>query len=102
MELAGQTRQKNICIKKRGAMDENMKDLSDMQSSLLKLESDIGTLAHRQHRTREVEIETLLSFCTQLRSFSARLFDTQTRLMRRAPFCERDESTDDSEPECQP
>ena len=82
-------------------MDEDMKDFADLQSSLLKLESDIGMLAHRQHRTREVEIETLLSFCTQLRSFSARLFDTQTRLMRRAPFYAHDEKSD-SEPECRP
>ena len=81
-------------------MDADLKDLGDLQSSLLKLESDIGLLAHLQHRTREVEIETLLSFCTQLRSFSARLFDTQTRFMRRAPFCASDEKTD-AEPECQ-
>ena len=101
MELTGQTKNKKICIKKGETMDEDMKDLSDMQSSLLKLEADIGTLAHRQHRTREVEIETLLSFCTQLLSFSARLFDTQTRLMRQATFCACDEKSD-SEPECQP
>ena len=74
-----------------------------MQSSMLKLETEISQLANRQYRTRQVEIETLLAFCTQLRSFSARLFDLQTRLMRQGNFCMCDENTDNSsEPECQP
>ena len=77
------------------------KDLGDMQTSMLKLETEISQLANRQYRTREVEIETLLAFCMQLRAFSARLFDVQTRLMRRESLCTSDEKTD-SEPECQP
>ena len=79
------------------------KDLGDMQTSMLKLETEISQLANRQYRTGEVEIETLLAFCTQLRAFSARLFDLQARLMRQGNFCTRDEKTDNSsEPECQP
>ena len=79
-------------------------DLGDMQTSMLKLETEISQLANRQYRTRQVEIETLLAFCMQLRAFSARLFDLQTRLMtRQGNFCMCDENTDNSsEPECQP
>ena len=60
------------------AMDQDARDIGELQSSLMKLEAEIGRLAQRQHRTREPEIETLMAFCMQLRSFSARLFDLQT------------------------
>ena len=43
------------------------KDLGDMQTSMLKLETEISQLANRQYRARKVEIETRLAFCMQLR-----------------------------------
>ena len=82
-------------------MYQQAKEIGELQDSVMKLETEVSQLAQRQHRTREVELETLLAFCMQLRAFSARLFDLQTRLLRWTPNCTADEKTE-SEPECQP
>ena len=79
-------------------MDDNAKDIGELQTSLLALECEISQLSKRQFRTREPEIETLAAFCVQLRSFSARLFDIQTRLLRQAT----NSTADETEPECHP
>ena len=82
-------------------MDDDARDIGELQTSLLALECEISHLSKRQFKTREPEIETLAAFCVQLRSFSARLFDIQSRLLRRATNSTADEKTD-SEPECHP
>ena len=68
---------------KKTAMDQDARDIGEIQSSLMKLETDVSNLGHRQHRTQQIEIETLMAVCMQIRSLSARLFDLQTRLIRR-------------------
>ena len=83
-------------------MHRDAKDIGELQDCMMQLETEVSQLAHRSYRTKEPEIETLMAFCVRLRSFSVRLFDLQTRLMRPEPLCACEEKTDDSEPECQP
>ena len=79
-------------------MDDIATDVGELQSCLLTLETEVSQLSRRQCRTREPETETLLAFCLQLRSFGARLFDIQTRLLQHVTNSIEDES----EPECHP